>query len=98
MTPGQRRADVVADYPATIVDVNHVEPVPRRIRAFLAGQSIIDTTRARYVWEWPNYPQYYVPLADIEQGVLIPEGRRQKNALGSWELHGLRAGLKAQPP
>jgi uncharacterized protein (DUF427 family) len=29
------------------------------------GQVVFDTTAARYVWEWPYYPQYYVPLADV---------------------------------
>jgi hypothetical protein len=29
----------VNDYPAAITAVNHVEPVPRRIRAFLAGET-----------------------------------------------------------
>ena len=46
------------DYPAMIAPVNHVEPVPRRIRAFLGGEKVLDTTRAFYVWEWPYYPQY----------------------------------------
>jgi len=92
MTPGQRRADVVADYPATIVDVNHVEPVPRRIRAFLAGQSIIDTTRARYVWEWPNYPQYYVPVGDVRPETLVKEGDKEGTPRGVVERYGLRVG------
>jgi uncharacterized protein (DUF427 family) len=54
-------------YPAMITPINHVEPVPRRIRATLAGETVLDTTRARYVWESPYYPQYYVPTADIRQ-------------------------------
>ena len=53
------------DYPAPPVRANHVEPVPRRIRAVLAGKTVVDTTAARYVWEWPPFPQYYVPLADV---------------------------------
>ena len=51
------------DYPAMIAAANHVEPVPRRVRAFLAGEKVFDTTRALYVWEWPNYPQYYIRVA-----------------------------------
>ena len=39
------------DYPSPIVPVNHVEPVPRRIRASLGGETVLDTTAARYVWE-----------------------------------------------
>ncbi|GAB2691364.1 DUF427 domain-containing protein [Kitasatospora kifunensis] len=60
-------------YPAVNVQVNHVEPVPRRIRATLAGQTVLDTTRARYVWEVPYYPQYYIPLDDIRADLLVPE-------------------------
>ncbi len=63
----------VADYPQMIVPVNHVEPAPRRIRAMLGGVTVLDTTRALYVWEWPNYPQYYVPLADVRADVLVDE-------------------------
>jgi len=46
------------DYPQMIAETNHVEPAPRRVRATLGGEQIFDTTRARYVWEWPYYPQY----------------------------------------
>ena len=57
------------------VAAGHVEPVPRRIRAVLAGETVLDTTRALYVWERPAYPQYYIPLADIRAGVLTDDGR-----------------------
>ncbi len=53
----------MSDYPQAIVPVDHVEPVPRRIRAVLGGETIVDTQRARYVWEWSNYPQYYLPVS-----------------------------------
>jgi len=78
------------DYPAAIVPVNHVEPVPRRIRAYLGGRKVLDTTRALYVWEWPNYPQYYIPLADVRRELLVPEGHTQRTGRGVAELHGLR--------
>jgi uncharacterized protein (DUF427 family) len=26
---------------------------------------VLDTTRAVYLWEWPHYPQYYIPVADV---------------------------------
>jgi len=61
----------VNDYPAMIATVNHVEPVPRRVRAFLAGETVLDTTRALYVWEWPYYPQYYIPAADVRPDLLV---------------------------
>jgi uncharacterized protein (DUF427 family) len=87
----------VNDYPAMIAPVNHVEPVPRRVRAWLAGQTVFDTTRALYVWEWPNYPQYYIPLADVRAGLLVPEGHRQHSRRGDVDLHGLRVGDTHRP-
>src|SRR5579871_4467465 len=80
------------DYPAVIVEVNHVEPVPRRIRAVLAGQTVLDTTRALYVWEIPHYPQYYIPLEDVDRELLVAEGNTQATRRGTAELHALRAG------
>ena len=85
------------DYPARLVEVNHVEPVPRRIRAYLAGEKVVDTTRARYVWEWPAYPQYYIPVSDVRGDLLIPEGHTQQTGRGVAELHGLRVGEVYRP-
>src|SRR5215471_9454560 len=85
------------DYPAMIATAGHVEPVPRRIRAYLAGEKVLDTTRALYVWEWPNYPQYYIPLADVCGDLLIPEGHRQQTRRGKSEAHALRAGEVVRP-
>ncbi len=80
------------DYPAMIVPVNHVEPVPRRIRAYLGAEKVFDTTRALYVWEWPYYPQYYIPLDDVRRDLLVSEGHTQRTGRGLAELHGLRVG------
>ena len=54
------------DYPQAIVTTDHVEPVPRRVRARLGSTVAFDTTAALYVWEWPYYPQYYIPVTDID--------------------------------
>ena len=81
-----------ADYPSKLVTVNHVEPVPRRIRAVLGNQTVVDTVSARYVWENPAYPQYYVPLADVAEGALVDEGTTQETPLGDVVHHELRVG------
>lgn len=52
----------MSDYPKTISPVDHVEPVARRIRAQFAGAMVLDTTGARYLWEWPCYPLYILVL------------------------------------
>ena len=61
------------DYPRTIVPDIPVEPVPRRIRAFLDNRVVVDTTLALYVWQSDRFPQYHIPLADIAPGVLVDE-------------------------
>jgi predicted dinucleotide-binding enzyme len=43
--------------PPMTVPVNHVEAVPRRVRAVLGGQTVLDTVQARYVWDKPYFPQ-----------------------------------------
>jgi uncharacterized protein (DUF427 family) len=42
----------------------------KRVRIVFAGTVIVDTDDALYVWEWPGYPQYYVPVGDVADGVL----------------------------
>lgn len=85
------------DYPQALTPPDHVEPVPRRVRAVLAGTTVVDSTRARYVWEWPPYPQYYVPLADVRPGVLVDEHRSQHLARGTAHRHGVREGATSRP-
>ena len=87
----------MADYPQMIVPVDHIEPVPRRIRAVLAGRTVFDTTGALYVWEWANYPQYYIPIADVRAELLIDERHAQPLRRGTARLHGLRIGDIAKP-
>src|ERR1700742_3303896 len=83
--------------PAAITPVNHVEPVPRLIRAFLGGQQVLDTTRALYVWEWANYPQYYVPLAGVRPDLLVVEDHSQNQGRGLVQVHAVRAGDQDRP-
>ena len=80
------------DYPQAIVPVNHVEPVPRRIRATLGGSVVLDSRSVRYVWEWPYYPQYYVPIGDISPEVLVDEGQEEHLDRGTARRLGLRSG------
>ena len=85
------------DYPRMIASTDQVEPVPRRVRAMLAGRTVVDTTRARYVWEWPNYPQYYIPLADVDAAVLVDEQHPQRLKRGTAHRHGLQVGSVRRP-
>jgi uncharacterized protein (DUF427 family) len=92
---GSRR---VSDYPALLVEVNHVEPVPRRVRATLRNVTIVDSTRALYVWETPYYPQYYIPLDDVASEALDEEEEgTQDSSRGEVSLHALRVGDLHRP-
>jgi uncharacterized protein (DUF427 family) len=75
-----------------IAQANHVEPVPRRIRGFIGDTAIVDTTRALYVWEWPNYPQYYIPAEDVRMDLLVDEDQVQQTRRGPVRRHGVRVG------
>src|SRR4249920_3839572 len=51
-----------------------IEPCPKRVRCYLAGQLVADTIHPVLVWEGPHYPVYYLPAADI-RAELIPSGQ-----------------------
>ena len=85
------------DYPQMIAETDHVEPAPRRVRGMLGGEQIFDTTRARYVWEWAYYPQYYIPVDDIGPRFLVDEHHEQRLRQGTARRHGLRAGSRDRP-
>jgi len=57
----------MSDYPVAITAVNHLEPVPRRIRAFLggAGSSVM-------VFETGLPTRYYLSRTDVDFAHLIP--------------------------
>jgi uncharacterized protein (DUF427 family) len=86
-----------SDYPQAIAAVDRVEPVPRRIRATLAGAVVLDTTRALYVWEWPSYPQYYIPVADVDVAYLVDEQHESRLQHGTAQRYGLRVGDVSRP-
>jgi uncharacterized protein (DUF427 family) len=90
-------ADADRDYPRMIAETDHAEPAPRRVRAILGGELIFDSTRARYVWEWPYYPQYYIPVEDVNERFLVDEHHEQRLRQGTARRHGLRAGGADRP-
>jgi uncharacterized protein (DUF427 family) len=42
-----------------------IETSAKRVRAYLAGRAVVDTTRPVLVWEKPYYPTYYLPAEDV---------------------------------
>ena len=82
------------DYPPPAAARGRIEPVPRRVRGFLGEHVIFDTTAARYVWEVPYYPQYYIPLADVVPGVLRDDEHPQRVQFGPSRMFSLVAGSR----
>jgi uncharacterized protein (DUF427 family) len=74
------------NYPRMAAERGRVEPAPRRVRGFIGGDLIFDTTEARYVWEVPYYPQYYIPLRDIHAEYLIDDDRSGQSKFGHSRL------------
>jgi uncharacterized protein (DUF427 family) len=70
------------DYPQMAAARGRVEPAPRRVRGYLGIELVFDTTAAQYVWEVPNYPQYYIPRSDVDQKFLLDEDHPQKVQFG----------------
>ena len=52
-----------------------IEDGPKRVRTYLGGELIADTTRPKLVWEVPYYPAYYFPREDVRMELLTPNGR-----------------------
>jgi uncharacterized protein (DUF427 family) len=48
----------------------------KRIRAYLGGELVADTTRPWLVWEVPYYPTYYFPVRDVRTGLLLESPTR----------------------
>ncbi len=85
------------NYPSMADTSGRVEPAPRRVRGYLGGRAVFDTTDARYVWESVRYPQYYIPLADVDASLLVDDDHPQRLRLGTARRHTLRAGEAERP-
>jgi uncharacterized protein (DUF427 family) len=51
-----------------------IEEGAKRVRAYLGGEVVADTTHPMLVWEKPYYPAYYVPIADVRTELLEADG------------------------
>src|SRR3954464_2850589 len=77
-----------------------VETGSKRIRAYLGGEVVADTTTPLLVWERPYYPPYYFPLADVRADSLqaddaLPAVRSPSR--GDGRRFSVRAGDKLAP-
>jgi uncharacterized protein (DUF427 family) len=75
-----------------------VEPGQKRVRGYVEGRLVFDTTHPWLVWEKPYYPVYYVPKEDVAEGALVPNGRTKRSpSRGDAELHDLQIGGRTEP-
>ncbi|MEV4558989.1 DUF427 domain-containing protein [Kitasatospora sp. NPDC049285] len=58
-----------------------IEPCGKRIRTYLGGLAVADTTRALMVWEHDRYPVYYIPVADVRTDLLTATDRISRRPL-----------------
>jgi uncharacterized protein (DUF427 family) len=72
-----------------IAATDRVEPAPRRVRGIAAGRTVFDSTRAVYLWEWAGYPQYYIPLDDVDASLLDDEHVAKPQTRGTAAEHAL---------
>ncbi len=85
------------DYPAMIAEKYLIQPAPRRVRGYFAGQLMFDTTQAVYVWESANYPQYYIPVDDVNDDLLVDEMYEKNQLLGTYMRYGFKVGDREVP-
>jgi uncharacterized protein (DUF427 family) len=72
-----------------------VEPSAKRVRTYLGGEPVADTTRPLLVWEVPYYPTYYFPAADVRSELLEPgSAAEQSPILGPARTFTVSAGGK----
>jgi Domain of unknown function (DUF427) len=48
-----------------------MEQGAKRVRAYLSGEVVADTTRPRLVWEVPSYPAYCLPVEDVRTELIF---------------------------
>jgi uncharacterized protein (DUF427 family) len=54
-----------------------VEPGPKRVRVYLAGEVVADTLHPLLVWEVPYFPTYYLPRNDVRAEALTSSDRTE---------------------
>jgi uncharacterized protein (DUF427 family) len=75
-----------------------IERGAKRIRAYLGGELVADTTRPLLVWEAPYYPTYYFPVSDVRADLLQPgDGLAHSPSRGNGRAFTVTAGGEEAP-
>jgi uncharacterized protein (DUF427 family) len=74
-----------------------IETGAKRVRAYLGGELVADTTRPVLVWEVPYYPTYYFPLADVRADLEDDGGVAHSPSRGPGRTLNVRTANKEAP-
>jgi uncharacterized protein (DUF427 family) len=75
-----------------------LETSAKRVRAYLGGEVVADSTAPVLVWEVPYYPAYYFPVADVRTELLEADGgSKHSPSRGEGRTFTVRAGGKEAP-
>ena len=75
-----------------------IEQGPKRVRTYLGGHVVADTTNPVLVWEIPYYPAYYIPKQDVHAEMLTPTGETtHSTSRGDGTLYTIKAGEAEAP-
>jgi uncharacterized protein (DUF427 family) len=72
LSTGRSMSGAMATSDTTESTRTRIERCAKRVRVVLGGEVVADSTNARYVWEHPRYPAYYVPIEDVRMDLLVP--------------------------
>src|SRR5881398_2099158 len=72
-----------------------IENSAKRVRVYLGGELIADSTRPCLVWEGPSYPTYYLPVEDVRTELLTAtEKTHHSPSRGDAILFDIKGGAK----
>lgn len=72
-----------------------VEQGAKRVRVYLGGEAVADTTTPLLVWEVPYYPAYYFPATDVRTDLLTADdGVEHSPSRGDGRRFTVRVGAK----
>jgi uncharacterized protein (DUF427 family) len=69
-----------------------VERSKKRVRAYLSGELVADTTSPWLVWELPYFPTYYFPVTDIRAELVATGDIEHSPSRGNADIYDVKTG------
>jgi uncharacterized protein (DUF427 family) len=67
-----------------------IEHAGKRVRAYLQGRLVVDSTRPVLVWENPHYPAYYFHREDVRADLVPTDGVTRSPSRGRGTVYDVR--------